>query len=192
MKCLFLIWGFCIIATTGCGLRERENALNKKTSEVAQKEQELLLRENALQVKEEALNKRAMLLDSTIKKATDSLSISHPRVPGSWLVKMTCTKATCPGSAVGDTKTERWEIAFQNNVVIAKALSNEKLVRIYMGTYVGNFLELTAQQDISTTTSVTRIFVRLRETKENEMEGQREINRQEGCHIVYGLTLKKL
>lgn len=192
MRCLFLICCFYMIATSGCGLRERENALNKQAGEVAQKEQELILRENAVQVKEEALNKRAKFLDSTLQKTSDSLSLLHPQLPGSWLTKMTCIKTTCPGSAVGDTKNERWEMAFQNNTVVAKAMSNDKLVRIYTGNYAGNLLQLIAQQDTSTNSPGAKIIVRLRETNTNEMEGQREISREEGCQIVYALTLKKI
>jgi len=101
----FCLW---LITLTGCGLREREDALNKKMSEVAQKEQKLLFQEKTLQLKEEELNQRQRLLDSTSNKITvDSLPVFYPQLPGTWLVKMSCKETTCPGSAVGDTKTEQ-------------------------------------------------------------------------------------
>lgn len=192
MKWPILIFCLWLMTLTGCGLREREDALNKKMSEVAQKEQKLLLQEKTLQLKEEELNQRQRLLDSTSNKITiDSLPVLHPQLPGTWLVKMSCKETTCPGSAVGDTKTEQWQFTYQNNAVVAKAMSNNKLVRIYTGTYSGNSLELSAQQDTTTSGQNVKMVVRLLETKENEMEGQREIIRAEGCRVVYSLALQK-
>ena len=104
---------------------------------------------------------------------------------------MKCTETTCTGSAVGDTKTEQWQIGFENNKVIVTATSNNKLLRLYAGNYVGNSLELTAQQDNAITPQVGKIVVRLQETKENKLEGQREIIRPEDCRIVYDLQLQK-
>jgi hypothetical protein len=55
---------------------------------------------------------------------------------------MTCTETTCPGSAIGDTKTETWDISYQNNVLLAKANVGDKLTRVYTGTYDGTNLVL--------------------------------------------------
>jgi hypothetical protein len=194
MKWIIIISGMWLMALAGCGLREREEVLDKKMSELAQKEQELLLREKSLQLKEKELKEKELILDSTsikLQLPIDSLSVLHPQLPGTWLVKMTCAETTCPGSAIGDTKTEQWVINYQNNAVIAKAMSNNNLVRVYIGTYSGNSLELFAQQDTATLPSVAKMVVRLQETKENEMEGEREITRAEGCRIVYDLEIKK-
>jgi hypothetical protein len=192
MKRFILLSGMFLITLASCGLREKEDALNKRMSELAQKEQELLLREKSLQLKEKELNEREILLDSTSSKlSTDSLSALHPKLPGIWLVKMTCTETTCPGSAIGDTKTEQWIINYQNNAVIAKAMSNNNLARIYIGTYSGNSLELSAQQDTAAVSTPAKMIVHLQETKEDEMEGEREITRVEGCRIVYTLKIKR-
>lgn len=192
MKWLMLIFCLWVMTLTGCGVREREDTLNQKMREVAQKEQELLLQEKTLQLKEEELNQRQRLLDSTSNKVTvDSLSVTHPQLPGIWLVKMICKETTCPGSAVGDIKTEHWTFSYQNNAIVAKAMSNNNLVRIYTGTYSGNSLELSARQDTTASGQNAKMVVRLSKTKENEMEGQREITRAEGCRVVYALALQK-
>lgn len=187
----WLILFFYLAFFSACNLREREEALDKKTAELAQKEQELLLREKAIQLKEEELNRLQMQFDSTSKQVlTDSLALLHPQLAGNWQVNMTCRETTCPGFAVGDTKSEQWEFSFQNNTIIAKAKSNNTLIRVYTGSYNGNAVELTAEQD-STSASTTGMTVRLQQTGDKAMEGQREINRVEGCRIVYELSLDK-
>jgi hypothetical protein len=192
MKLKILFLGLWLITLTGCGLRDREMELEKKTIEVNQKEQELLLKEKSLQIKEEELAHKEKLLDSSSNKsAADSLAVLHPEIPGTWNVTMRCTETTCSGSAVGDTKNEQWVIGYQNNTVIANAISDNKLVRVYTGTFNNNSIELSTQPDSSDTDLKTKMIVRLLVTKENNMTGQREIIRPEDCRIVYSLDLKK-
>ena len=177
---------------TGCGLQEREKELQKKISEVNQKEQELLLKEKSLQLKEEELAHREKLLDSSSKKpVADSVAALRPELAGTWNVTMRCTETTCAGSAVGDTKNEQWVISYQDNTVIANAISDNKIVRVYAGSYNGNSLELSTQPDAADPEQKTKMVVRLQVTKENEMAGQREIIHPEDCRIVYSLDLKK-
>ncbi len=187
MKWIFLFGG--IVFITGCGLRQREMALNRKMQELNVKEQELALKEQSLSIKEEKLNEKEKLLDSTKNLTNDSLFLEHQKLPGTWMVEMLCTETNCPGSAVGDVKTEQWDIKFQNSIVIASAMSNNQLVRIYTGGYIGNSLKLEVQHDSSDVSA--KITVRLQQTKEKEMTGEREITQASGCHILYSLRLKK-
>ena len=60
---------------------------------------------------------------------------------------MICTETNCPGSAVGDSKNEQWDISFQDNAIIATAISNNQMVRVYTGHYFGNSIRLTVQKD---------------------------------------------
>ncbi len=192
MKQKILFLGLWLMIATGCGLRDREMELEKKISEVNQKEQELLLKEKSLQLKEEELAQREKLLDSSSNKlAADSLAVLHPELAGTWNVTMRCTETTCAGSAVGDTKNEQWVISYQDNTVIANAISDNKLVRVYSGSYNGNSIELSTQTDNANPEQKTKMVVRLQVTKENEMAGQREIIRPEDCRIVYSLDLEK-
>lgn len=187
MKWIFLL--LCTISLSSCGLRQREMELDRRTNELNQREQELNLREQSLAAKEQQLNDREKQIDSTSNVVKDSLIIEHNKIPGIWAVEMQCTETNCPGSAVGDIKNEQWEFKFEDNLVIASAMSNNQLVRIYTGSYVGNLLKLAVKQDSSETTA--KIVVRLTQTKEKEMEGEREITQANGCHILYSLKLKK-
>ena len=186
---------------TGCGLQEREKELEKKISEVNHKEQELLLKEKSLQLKVEELAHRKRLLDSSSKKSVadsvakksvaDSVAVLHPELAGTWNVTMRCIETPCAGSAVGDTKNEQWVISYKDNTVIANAISDNKIVRVYAGSSNDNSIELSTQPDTANTEQKTKMVVRLQITNENEMAGQREIIHAEGCRIVYSLDLKK-
>ncbi len=53
------------------------------------------------------------------------------------------------GRLVGDTKTETWDLSYQNDRVIAKAMTGENLIRVYTGTFRNNLLELTENVETS-------------------------------------------
>lgn len=189
---LFLLFSF-IFFFSGCSLRQREIELDKKTQQVNEKEQSLSLKEQSLDFREQQLNEREKLIDSTTKKmANDSLFILHPDLPGTWNVKMVCTATNCAGSAIGDTKNEQWEFTFQDNNVLASAVSNNKLVRVYTGNFNGDAIKLTVQSD-STDSQSAKMTIRLqtKNKNENEMDGEREIIQSGGCRILYSLQLKK-
>ncbi len=162
-------------------------------SEINQKEQQLLLKEKTLELKEEELRKMEEAIDSSAKMniAKDSAFIYNPAIVGKWSVTMICTETNCSGSAVGDTKTEQWEIAYQDDALVARARAGKELVRVYTGRYYGNTIQLTAQQEESAQ-KLTRMIVRIQEIRKNEMEGRREIIRPEDCRIIYSLLLKKV
>ena len=173
----------------GCDLRERETALEQREASLNEREQQLLLKEKSLQLKEEELLKRQQQMDSTA--ITDTTAQYNAALTGTWAVQMTCTETTCDGSAVGDTKTETWELSYQDRNVIAKASVNNELVRVYSGTYTGTTLELVETMQGSTQPAV-KIVARLQLVNDNELTGQRVIERtSENCRIVYAMTMNK-
>lgn len=187
--------GFCIfllallLFTTGCDLRQREEALQKKEAILNDREQSLLLREKTLQLREEEVLKREQHLDSTMKQ--DTTRLVQPALIGRWDVKMTCTEATCPGSAIGDTKTEVWEFSYAGTTLMVKAIASEKLVRVYTGFYTGNTIELVEERPGTDSEGSTKMVIRLRLSDDTHMEGQREIIRENDCRVVYSLQLQK-
>ena len=190
-KGLPVILIICIVIFNGCNLRQREAELQKRAAELTEKEQQLTLKEQSLEFREQLLVEREKILDSTSKKiAADSLYMKFPQLAGTWSVKMVCIETNCPGSAVGDIKTEQWDFKFLDNTIIAKAVSNNKLVRVYAGNYTGNSIRLNVQKD-SADLQTARMTVRLQNIKEKEMEGEREIIQSGGCRIVYSLQLRK-
>jgi hypothetical protein len=189
MKRILFLPLLLLLLGQGCDLRKREESLQKKESTLHEKEQQLLLKEKSLQLKEEELAKMKLALDSTL--IADTTAKVNPALVGTWNAQMTCTETTCHGSAVGDTKTETWEISYQDKHVIAKAKVKEELVKVYSGTLTGNALELVETID-NPAQATTKMIVRLTIVSETKLEGQREIERlNEKCKIVYALTLDK-
>jgi hypothetical protein len=174
----------------GCDSRQQEEALQKRETALNEREQLLLLKEKSLQLREEALLKQKSFFDSTIN--TDTTYLINTQLQGKWDVRMTCTEATCPGSAVGDVKTEQWELAYQGNKLIAKAMSNNQLVRVYTGFYTGNTIELVEDVTGTEAASLTKMVVRLRLVDNFRLEGEREIIRDNNCKVVYTLLAEKL
>ena len=174
--------------SSGCDYRAKEEALQKRESELNQREQEVLLKEKTLQLREENLLKKEKLFDSTLK--TDTTHLINMTLVGNWMVKMTCTETSCTGSAVGDTKSEQWQLSYEGNSILAKAMSGEQLVRVYIGFYTGNTVELVANSNEQDAQSQTKMIVRLTVVDETHLEGQREITRSD-CKVIYSLQLEK-
>jgi hypothetical protein len=185
MKWIFLQL-LVLLLLTGCHTREKE-MLQKKEAALHQKEQELVLKENALALKEADLLRREQLLDSTHRDS----AFFRPGLIGTWQVNMNCTETTCPGSAVGDKKTEQWQLAYQNEAFIANVSVKDELVRTYTGKYDSGTLELSSQQTDPATGQTTNMTVRLQEVDDKHLEGQRVILRGESCKIVYALDMVK-
>lgn len=189
MKYCLYVLAFFFFVLQGCDLRKREEALAQKEARLNEKEQELLLKEKTLQIKEEDLVKREQRFDST--RLIDSTIMHNDSLPGTWDVKMTCTETSCPGSAVGDTKSETWQLQYQENTVIARAMVNDELVRVYSGFFTGNTLELVDTRENIPNQPPTRIVVRLRLSNYNLLEGTREIERVGECKILYSIVLTR-
>lgn len=174
---------------SGCNLREREKALDERAALLDQKEQELVLKERSLQLREEELMKRFQNADSINVK--DSSGVILPSLPGTWAVKMVCTEATCPGSAVGDIKNESWQISYQQNNILVRAMAGQQLVRIYSGKYNGNEIELSETREGEPAASSAKMTVRLRIVDAMTLEGHREIIRDANCKTVYSVNMTK-
>jgi hypothetical protein len=195
MKRAIVIVGVLVLfVSSACTTRKREEQLDKKQAELNQREQELLLRESSLNLRDEELTKKEKELDSLDSAAVKDTTVFHnnPDLVGSWQVKMTCVETTCPGSAVGDTKIEQWDIEYQGDHIIAKANVGDQLVRVYSGLATGNRLELIQHTDSASMTYDTRMIVRLRMLNKQSIEGEREIIREKQCKIVYSLRMDKL
>ncbi len=188
MRWTYIFLFILIVFTCGCDIQQRKRELNEKEIVLNEKEQRLLLKERTLEIKEQELTKRQQKLDSL---QTDSTNNFNPAIIGKWTVKMNCTLATCPGSAVGDTKTEVWNISFAANKVIVNALAADKLVRAYYGTMTNNNIELEENPGDVGVGNNTRMIVRLQMTDSMNMIGEREITRDNECRVVYSLQLAK-
>ena len=187
--CWFLSAAFLLLILNSCNADRKEKELKQKQEMLSQKEQELILKEKTLQLKEEELLIREARLDSTLQK--DTAVVIDSALLGKWSVKMVCTETSCSGSAVGDTKTELWEITMEGKSFIAKAMSGDQLIRVYSGLFTGNTLELIAQTEKSSEQPAAKIVTRLHKVNESRLEGSREIVRENECKTTYTMEMQK-
>lgn len=185
---LVFCFSFFLFLFSSCNFAEREREIQKRLQELSFKEQELTEKEKELLLREEEILNKEKFIDSSAK---DSNFVYNDVLPGLWNVKMVCTETTCPGSAVGDTKSETWDIHYQDRLVIARVLENNKLARIYSGYYNGNMLQLNYEGFDTNPEQTTLMTVRLKLTDKGQLEGEREISRPEKCRIIYSLKLNK-
>jgi len=183
--------GFILIISilTACGNKEDSDRLKLREKKVSQKEEELKVFEQQLISKEIELSSRERLLDS-LEHMGDTTGIYNSKLIGNWTVTMKCTETSCEGSALGDTKTERWNIAYHNNRVVVKALSKNTITRVYLGVYTETGLALHSRQqegDVLTTMNIL-----LNQISVDKMEGIREINQGGKCKIIYSVGLSKI
>lgn len=178
-----------ILLFAACGKSGNERNLEKREQTVEAKEQQLLILEEQLKLKEQELIKREQQIDS-LKTESDSIGTYNPKVIGNWTVTMQCTETSCEGSAIGDTKTEQWNISYQDKTVIAKAYANKKLIRTYSGLFKENNLQLSARQTPETDTQMD-VILSPHPTTEGLMEGQRVISQGGKCRIVYSIKAER-
>lgn len=179
-----------ILMSTACGRNDNRKDLADREKQVAAREQQLLIREQQLEAHEQDIRKREQYLDS-LQNHSDTLGTINPALVGSWVVTMQCTETNCEGSAIGDTKTENWNISYKENNVIVQAIANKKLIRTYSGQFIENSLRLNAQS-VSDSETHMSVILSPHPTTEHLMEGQRIINQGGKCRIVYALKAEKL
>jgi len=185
MKSVCTLFLMIAVLLQSCGPNEREKALNQRQEEISKKEQQLISWEQQLKIKEQTLETEKLSLDSA-KKQIDSASVYDPAITGRWTVKMSCTETSCEGSAIGDTKTEQWDISYKDHTISVHAYSGKVLIRTYVGTYRNSALKLVNEQpNADALFSATLNFI-----GEGRMDGIREI-RQKDCKIVYVLNARK-
>ena len=185
------LFSFLILAgvTLMAGCNDvREDQIKAKETALSQKEFELILKEQLLDIRQERLEKAG--IDMRLVTGTDTAFVNKA-ITGLWLVEQTCTKTDCDSSVVGDRKSEQWEFFYKDNLLIARAMAKDKLVRYYIGNYNDDIIELAYDRKEGTAEHpATKIMVNLKQTGDNRLEGQREIRRS-GCVMIYTLTLKK-
>ena len=185
MRLIPILLFIFILSLQSCGTGGQEKSLKDREDQVVLKEQELMVWERQLKLKEQEIENAREELDSA-KKLSDSVSVYNPELVGKWIVKMTNTETSCEGSALGDTKTEQWEISYQDNHVVVKAFSGPVQTRVYVGRLKDNVLNIVDEKpNPDATFSATLNFIDAK-----RMEGTREIL-QKNCKIVYALNIQR-
>lgn len=189
LKSRFIGFILIVLFFAACGNREDSGKLESRERKVSQKEEELLAFEQQLISRDIELKNREELLDS-LEHPGDTSGIYNPKLIGDWTVNMKCIETSCEGSALGDIKIERWNIAYHNKRVLVRVMSKNTITRTYLGVYTESGLILKSKrQDNDVTTSMS---IHLDHTADDKMEGVREINQGGNCKIIYSVGLSKI
>lgn len=186
-----------LLLLAGCRNEEREKQLQAREAALTQREQELLLREQKMVLREEAVaqseqrHARQLQVHDSLRALTPADSTLARMLPGVWATRMSCIETDCSGSAIGDSKSEQWQISYQGATVLVKATVNDQIVRVYTGALNGSTLELTAQHLPDEPQPAAQMTVQLQAANDQRLEGRREITRSTPCRIVYALELTK-
>ncbi len=185
---VILFFGYSVLS--GCGFKEREDAIKQKETVLAEKEQQLLLWEKSLQLKEDSINLLMARRDSS--SFADSIALMPVNLKGEWSAKMICTQTTCQGSAIGDIQTDTWQISTQDTAVVIKSVSKSNVSRVYTGNYFkGNTIKVTIPVENPTQPGSTTRLVEITEIRDKKMKGTRTVTQPDGCQVIYSLELDK-
>lgn len=139
-----LIILFCFgVIFSGCGNNEQEQQLEQRESALLQKEKEFALKDAEYQ----SLKK---MRDSLIALKQDTVEHQQwpPLVAGVWNSRVICTESNCNDYVVGDVRSDQWDFAYDSIRLIARVMNNNnKLVRVYNGTYTDSIIHLSFLTD---------------------------------------------
>ncbi|MEJ5993792.1 hypothetical protein WG904_05100 [Pedobacter sp. Du54] len=190
LKYFITICLLTLLIISGCTGEQDKKRLDDRERSIERRESEVARREQQLKASEKLLMTRMLQLDSA-NNLTDSNGVYNANIVGAWKVTMQCTETTCTGYAVGDTKTEQWNITYENNRVVVKAYAKKKFIRTYNGIFSKNAIELTADQpELKIHLDVT---LAPEGGRDELMTGHRTISKEENeCRTVFGLKAEKI
>ncbi len=184
MKFLYIGIASLLIAGLLYSCQDKERDLR-----LQQKEQELLAKEKELKALESDYKRLLRLSDSLYAQRVDTIPAIPEEYLGRWNGKMVCTESDCPDHAVGDQRSDVWEITTDGKRVQSRVYDKEKLIRVYNGTYGDEGLKLKYVSD-STAKRQTEMTILLNEFKEGRIRGTRKIS-TDGCKAVYSVDLNR-
>ncbi len=181
---------------SGCDFSQQRKELEERSAMLDQRELDLSQREKDIVLKETTFTKMKMFVDSVLALHISDTSIRLPEhLLGTWNVTMECVKTGCPGYVVGDKKSEQWTISSNDTIIVARAMENNKLVRVYSGAYNSDStLRLYFPYDrtaIPEGEANRQMTILLRETGPRKMSGTRDLVQQSGCTVNFKLDLTR-
>jgi hypothetical protein len=191
MKTVLILF---LLFISGCTQRNT-NLLQAEKDSLQTKGAMLAIKEAELQRRESLILQREQKLDSMLNADTtrvDTTRSKYLAIEGKWSVQMTCIQTNCAGSAIGDVKSEQWELQYSGTQLVAKAMADSKLVRVYTGTAKGQSIDLSEERPAAGELPATKMVIRATMVNEKTIEGQREIIRNGSCNIIYQLVMSKL
>lgn len=159
-------------------LAERENTLLEKEKLFAQKESDY---QSLIKMRDSLYN----------KKDTVEIAKAWPaEVYGLWTGKVICTESSCSDYVIGDQRIDTWEFESDSTQLFSKIINDNKLVRIYSGSYENNEVKLNYKTD-STSSKNVEMSIIINEFSANKMRGTRSITVDNKCTAKFSVELTR-
>ncbi|CAD7811497.1 hypothetical protein CHRY9390_02366 [Chryseobacterium aquaeductus] len=165
---------------------------NKKTQQLLDRENSLLEKEKLFAEKESEYQSLLKMRDSifNIKDTVEVVKKWPAEVFGSWSGKVICTESSCNDYVIGDQRMDTWEFDSDSTQLVSKIVNNNKLVRIYSGSYENNEVKLNYKTDSAANKSV-EMNVILNEISATKMRGIRTITVDNKCTAKFSVELTR-
>ncbi len=169
----------------GCRDDVREQELNRR-------EQQLLAKENQFALKEADYQSLLKMRDSLLAKKDTIMPPGWPeQIQGLWNSKVVCTESNCSDYIVGDQHSDLWEFDSDSSQLVTKVISNNKLVRIYLGSYSNNQVHLNFSTDSAAAKKVVMNII-LNEAAPEKLKGIRTIQIDSACTAKFSVELNRV
>lgn len=169
----------------GCIDKEREEKLKQREEALLEKEKQFALKDADYQ---SLIKMRDSL--STLKKDTTVIQSWPDGVAGVWNSRVICTESNCSDYVIGDVRTDQWEFGYDSVRLVAKVTSNNKLVRVYNGSYKDSTIQLDFSTDSSAAKQVS-MNVSIAEITPQKLKGVRTVNVSNVCTAKFSVELVK-
>lgn len=123
---------------------------------------------------------------------------THEEIAGEWTVVMKAIKSDCNNAKVGDIKSEKWYINFEDEFAIINVEGNTNTNKEYSGSFDGkNFVisdivKVTEKKFFKDEVkTIAKTTVNLKVENANLITGKREVVQNGPCQIEYEVKLKR-
>lgn len=162
---------------------------NQKTEQLAKREQALLEREKQFAFKEADYRSLLRMRDSILAKNDTIVPSSWPEaIVGTWNSKVICKESNCNDYVVGDQRTAIWDFTSDSKGTHTKVINNNKLSRIFNGSFQNGNIVLHFSTDTSAQKQVT-MQVMLNQANNDLIKGTQVIQVDNNCAAKFSVEL---
>lgn len=183
MKWISAISFFFVLIFYGCVDKQREQQLQQREAALLIKEKEFALKDADYQ---SLIKMRDSIL--ALKKDTTVQESWPDYITGTWNSKVICTESNCSDYVIGDVRADQWEFGYDSTGLITKISSNNKLTRVYKGSFNDSIINLNFSTDSIAAKQVS-MNVSFADITPGRIRGTRTVIVDNGCKAKFSVEL---
>ncbi|GAA4320022.1 hypothetical protein [Compostibacter hankyongensis] len=162
---------------------------HKYEQQLAGREQNLLEREKQFAEKEADYQSLLRMRDSLLSHHDTVATLSWPAaVAGRWNSKVICKESNCSNYVIGDQWSGSWEFTSDSTGMFVKVTNNDKLIRVFSGSFNKEEILLHFATDSSIQKKADMSVV-LRKIDSNLMKGTQILSGDNNCTARFSVEL---